>query len=133
MVTVDEEPDDDGVADVEPVDWLLVEVALLLVELCEVVAWLDALAELLVEALVAMTATRPPNATPDRTAAVRRARAAGWRRRGPGRPVDDPRRGVPSDGGREGDVLIGAPRRWIVTPEHADPTQEPFQARSKVR
>ncbi len=105
-MTVLEELDEDGVADTELVDCdeevgLPVELDAVLVLV--VVLWLLALADAVLAALDAMTATSPPKAKPDTTTVARRARAAGWRRRGPGRPAAGGRRRAGPDG-REGVV-----------------------------
>jgi hypothetical protein len=100
-----EELDVDGVADALLDGWLL-DVALdteLVVELLLVLVWV--LATALPIGLAAMTPTSPVNATPVRAVVTRRARAAGWRRREPGRPAAGGRR----PGGRGGgDTLIEA-------------------------
>jgi hypothetical protein len=99
-----EELDVAGVADALLDDWLL-DVALdaaLVVELL-VLVWV--LATALTIGLAAITPTSPVNATPVSAVVTRRARAAGWRRREPGRPALGGRR----LGGRGGgDTLIEA-------------------------
>jgi len=127
-VTAVEEVDDEGVAEALPLDWVEPELTLVLVD----ELWLVA-APLLV-APVAMTVTRPLNATPDTTAVTHRARAAGWRRRGPGRPaVGGRRRGSSAGWDSLGGRLIGVPRVADRAPEDGTARQEAIQADPRSR
>ncbi len=69
--------------------------------------------------VAAMTPTRPANVTPVRAVATRRARAAGWRRRGPGRPAEGGGRPGGRGGGGTLDAGTAAPRSGAV--EGQDP------------